>query len=51
MPAARAAVAESRLMVPTKRLGSRASDRTNTLRMAACTAEVVYAYTLQKETQ
>ena len=41
MPAARAAVAESRLMVPTKRLGSSASERTNTRRMAACTAEVV----------
>ena len=41
MPASRAATAESRVMVPTNRLGSSASQRTNTRRMAACTADVV----------
>ena len=41
MPAARAVMAESRVMVPTKRFGSSTSERTNTRRMDACTAEVV----------
>jgi len=36
---------DSRVSVPTNRLGSRHSQRTKRRRMAACSADVVYAYT------
>lgn len=44
-PALSAPMTDSRVSVPTNRLGSRHSQRTNRRRMAACSADVVYAYT------